>query len=180
MMQTGFGVHPLIEKFTDATKGEGVVELRGFIGPDEGDAVPLYSSLEMTEYFLMPRDAIVHVLEPERERANDQPTRVYVKRSTELRWISRRVKTFRAEHASSLRIGEDKSIGMVPCPGSSPTTWQWGRIPRGEEPSRPWTTADWGEWLMWCLRLAGPNFDEQAKCIAFYLLATGHGSASPA
>jgi hypothetical protein len=75
--------HPLIEKFIEATKDDGVVELRGFIGPDEGDAVSLYTSLEMTECLLLPRDAILYVLDPEPER-KDQPTRIYVKRSVGL------------------------------------------------------------------------------------------------
>ena len=93
--------HPLIEKLAEASEDDGVVELRGFIGPDDGDAVRLYRSLELTECLLVPRDAIVHVSEPEPEQANDQPTRIYVKGSTEVRLISRRVTTIRADVASA-------------------------------------------------------------------------------
>jgi hypothetical protein len=60
--------HPLIGKFTEASKDDSVVEPRGFVGPDDGDAIPLYTSLELTECLLVPRDAIVHVREPEPEQ----------------------------------------------------------------------------------------------------------------
>jgi len=44
--------HPMIAKLVEAIEnGEGVVELRGFIGRarESDDAVPLYASLELTE-----------------------------------------------------------------------------------------------------------------------------------
>jgi hypothetical protein len=90
--------HPLIEKLAEASEDDGVVELRGFIGPDDGDAVRLYTSLELTECLLVPRDAIVHVAEPKPEQANDEPTRIYVKASSELRHVT----TVRAD---AMRLG---------------------------------------------------------------------------
>jgi hypothetical protein len=65
-------VHPLVAKLFEAIEGdEGVVELRGFIDPTRGsdDPVRLYTSLDPTECFLVPRDAIVHLGESEPEQA---------------------------------------------------------------------------------------------------------------
>lgn len=99
-----FRAHPLVAKLIEAIEGdEGVVELQGFIGPwpSEGDdSVPLYTTLELTERILVPRDAIVHVEEPEGDQMNEEPTRVYVKGSAELRLISCSVTTIRADEVS--------------------------------------------------------------------------------
>jgi hypothetical protein len=88
-----FQVHPIIEKLIAATRGsEGVVELLGFIGPrSEGDAentLPLYTSLDLSERVLVPIDAIVHVQEPDGDGKSVEPTRVFVRSSTEVRVVN--------------------------------------------------------------------------------------------
>jgi hypothetical protein len=65
-------VHPLVAKLFEAIEcDEGVVELRGLSTRPEGsdDPVRLYTSLDPTECFLVPRDAIVHLGESEPEQA---------------------------------------------------------------------------------------------------------------
>jgi hypothetical protein len=100
----GIRVHPLVAKLLEGVEGgESVVELQGFIGParDGDDSVTLYTTLELTERVLVPRDAIVHVEEPEPDRGNEEPTRVYVRASAELRVISCSDTTIRADEASA-------------------------------------------------------------------------------
>jgi hypothetical protein len=97
-------VHPLVAKLIETVEdGEGVVELRGFIGPASrgDDSVPLYTTLELTDRLLVPRDAIIHVEEPGAERRNEEPTSVYVRASAELRLISCTVTTLRADEATA-------------------------------------------------------------------------------
>jgi hypothetical protein len=138
-----FRAHPLVAKFIEAVEGdEGVVELRGFIGPaKEGDdRVRLYTTLELTECLLVPRDAIVHVSEPEPEQANDQPTSIYVKGSTELRLISRQVTTIRADVAS---VATPMMARITPTKACFHLLW-------------------------WCLDDAGPDFRRQIACFRAY------------
>jgi hypothetical protein len=141
-----FGAHPLVAKLIEAIeRDEGVVELRGFIGPaGEGDdPVPLYTTLELTERFLVPRDAIVHVEEPERDRRNEEPTRVYVKGSAELRLISCSITTIRADEASP--------------------TWSTYRVRRADARSLcGWQMTD-------CIQAAGGDFHRQIECFSNYV-----------
>ena len=141
-----FGAHPLVAKLIEAIeRDERVVELRGFLGPaGEGDdAVPLYTSLELTERLLVPRHAIVHVEEPERDRSNEEPTRVYVRGSAELRLISCTATTIRADEASP-------SISTY-------------RVQRSDARSLcGWQLTD-------CIQAAGGDFQRQIECFSNYV-----------
>ncbi len=132
--------HQLVGKLNKAIEDDdGVVELRGFIGGDDGDAVRLYTSLELTECLLVPRDAIVHVEEPKAEQANHEPTRIYVRASSELRLISHHVSTLRAD---AMRLG----------------------VPPGGHVFDYWCE----HLLKSCLEDAGPDFESQINCFSYY------------
>jgi hypothetical protein len=140
-------VHPLVAKLIEASEGdEGVVELRGYIGParEGDDPVPLYTTLELTERILVPRDAIIHVEEPERDPRNEEPTRVYVKGSAELRLISCSVTTIRADEASA-------------------TFWMGVRLLTHRKGPQ-----ECGSDLSECLESAGGDFYGQIACIHDY------------
>ncbi len=153
-----FPVHPLVAKLIEAIEGdEGVVELRGFIGPvsEADDPVPLYTTLELTERILVPRDAIVHVEEPEGDQRNEEPTRVYVKGSAELRLISCSVTTIRADEASPTwstyrKKGRIRVVFSV--------------MPFHMSAGRPCSDA-----MRNCLERAGSDFDAQIACFGDYV-----------
>jgi hypothetical protein len=112
-----------VAKFLESGKGdEGIVELQGFIGPSEEDdeRVTLYTTLELTDRILIPRDAIVHVVERDDE---SEPTKVYVRASAELQVVSCSVTTIRADEAApTLWAAKAKyQIRLRPMFASSPT-----------------------------------------------------------
>lgn len=144
--ERGIRVHPLVAKLIEGVEGdESVVELQGFIGParEGDDSITLYTTLELTERVLVPREAIIHVEEPEPDRGNEEPTRVYVRASAELRVISCSDTTIRADEASA-------------------TLWWFGvpGHPRGRKP-----LSQCHEEYYACMRDAAGDPDETLKCV---------------
>ena len=135
--------HPLLAKLAEAAGDDMVVALRGFVGPEGGDTVRLYTGLDMITCLAVPRAAILHVEEPDSAQSGPQPTTVYVKRSTELHRITRHVTTVSAGGAT---VTTEKRTG--------PTLGELCDV--------------CNRFLWWCMDKAGPEPSEMATCFRVY------------
>jgi hypothetical protein len=80
-------VNPTVAKLAEIGRQEEIVSLEGFVGPSEPDFVRLYFDLELSGYLEVPKRAVKHAEELDKEKREKGPVRIYVPASTMVRHV---------------------------------------------------------------------------------------------
>jgi hypothetical protein len=80
-------INPTIAKLVEIARADEIVALEGFVGPSDPDFVRLYFDLELSGYLEVPKKAIKHAEELDKEKGEKGPVRVYVPASTMVRHV---------------------------------------------------------------------------------------------